>query len=74
MFKIFQTFTFKEKIPQKTLDCGTKALLNNIYMDLWMCLIIPVLVVMGNANIMRKLYKLKNSFIHTNFELMNRYG
>ena len=42
-------------------------------MDLWMCLIIPVLVVMGNANIMRKLYKLKNSFIHTNFELMNRY-
>ena len=44
----------------KTLDSGTKALLTNVYYDLWLCLIIPVLVVMGNTNIMRKLYKIKH--------------
>ena len=42
------------------LDAGTKALFINIYYDLWLCLIIPLIVVTGNANIKRKLNKLKH--------------
>ena len=42
------------------LDAGTKALFINIYYDLWICLVIPLIVVIVNANIKRKLYKLKN--------------
>lgn len=41
------------------LDTGTKAFLNSCHSDLWMCLIMPILVLLDNSNTKRKLLNIK---------------
>ena len=41
------------------LDTGTKAFLNSCHNDLWMCLIMPILVLLDNSNTKRKLVNIK---------------